>query len=423
MTFGRVMVWGVVQSAVRLAAGLATTKLLAVYLGPAGLALFAQFQTFTAMLNNFSNGGIQQGVVKYTAELKDDPKRLADLNRTAALLALAAPALLGIPLLLWRTELASWLFKEPALDFVIAVYASVLILVSIGTTLGAQLTGLHHAPRYFAAQAAFALLSLAFAAAFTPALGLTGALLSIPASHAALLAVYVACTRGVAGIGWSGWRPGFDRTMAKKLLGFAILLLVTALAMSGSQLYVRDLLMRAHSAESAGHWQAMQRVSEPLIIIFTSVLTSYYLPRLSGADQTRRAGLMRHYFMTAFPAFCALSALIVAFREQLVLLMFTSAFLPATALFFAQLSGEVVRMTGWIANIALMAAGRTRIVMVSEIVFAAAYVSGAAAFAPSHGAWAVCMSYLGAMLASATVLWGAHLQLGRAERAASRASK
>jgi len=46
--------------------------IIAVYIGPAGLAYIGQFQNFSQFVISVATGAIDQGVVKYSAEYKDD---------------------------------------------------------------------------------------------------------------------------------------------------------------------------------------------------------------------------------------------------------------------------------------------------------------------------------------------------------------
>jgi O-antigen/teichoic acid export membrane protein len=215
----------------------------------------------------------------------------------------------------------------------------------------------------------------------------------------------MALCKGVPAIRWQNWRPRLDRDVSQALLGYGALLFVSAMAAGGSQLLVRDLLISAQGAASAGHWQAVVRVSEALIIIITSVLTSYYLPKLSEANRVERNALLRHYLSRIIPAFAAITLGVIALREPIILLLFTRDFLPAGDLFASQFAGDVMRMTGWIANIALLAAGRTRSAMVGELCYAAAFIGLSSIYIPAHGPAAATHAYLAANIVAAMVLW------------------
>ena len=62
------------HTVVKVLSGVVLNKFIAVYAGPSGLAILAQFQNFSGIVTGFSNGSIQTGVVKKTAE--NDSKTL-----------------------------------------------------------------------------------------------------------------------------------------------------------------------------------------------------------------------------------------------------------------------------------------------------------------------------------------------------------
>jgi len=52
----------------KIGAGLITSKMLAVFVGPGGMALVGNLRNFLTSLENISTLGFQNGIVKYTAE-------------------------------------------------------------------------------------------------------------------------------------------------------------------------------------------------------------------------------------------------------------------------------------------------------------------------------------------------------------------
>ena len=62
--------------------GLITSKLLAVFVGPSGMALVGNFRNFSTSLESISTLGFQSGVVKYVAENKDNKKQLQKIIST-----------------------------------------------------------------------------------------------------------------------------------------------------------------------------------------------------------------------------------------------------------------------------------------------------------------------------------------------------
>ena len=62
--------------------GLITSKLLAIYIGPSGMALVGNFRNFLNSIESFSTLGFQNGIIKYTAESKKDEFELKKIVAT-----------------------------------------------------------------------------------------------------------------------------------------------------------------------------------------------------------------------------------------------------------------------------------------------------------------------------------------------------
>ena len=52
--------------------GIVINKIIAIYIGPSGIALIGQFQNFLGIITTIGNGAINSGVTKYVAEYNED---------------------------------------------------------------------------------------------------------------------------------------------------------------------------------------------------------------------------------------------------------------------------------------------------------------------------------------------------------------
>ena len=65
--------WSALATIIRLANGFVSMKVVAVLVGPVGIALIGQFGNFTSIIMTLALGGISTGVIKYTSQYKDNP--------------------------------------------------------------------------------------------------------------------------------------------------------------------------------------------------------------------------------------------------------------------------------------------------------------------------------------------------------------
>jgi O-antigen/teichoic acid export membrane protein len=63
--------------------GFVVNKVIAVFIGPSGVAMISQFQNFIAISTVAATGGIEQGAVKYVAEVRKKEENKAVVLSTS----------------------------------------------------------------------------------------------------------------------------------------------------------------------------------------------------------------------------------------------------------------------------------------------------------------------------------------------------
>jgi PST family polysaccharide transporter len=63
-----------ISTVIRIISGFISVKVVSVYIGPSGLALVGQMQNFVDIVSNIASAGVNSGIVKYTAEYRDNEK-------------------------------------------------------------------------------------------------------------------------------------------------------------------------------------------------------------------------------------------------------------------------------------------------------------------------------------------------------------
>ena len=63
-----------ISTLIRMLAGMISVKVIAVIIGPIGIALLGQLGNFNAILFGLANGGINTGITKYVSQFKNDER-------------------------------------------------------------------------------------------------------------------------------------------------------------------------------------------------------------------------------------------------------------------------------------------------------------------------------------------------------------
>ena len=96
-------------------AALVINKTVALYAGPSGIALIGQMQNIIQIANVFSQGGVNAGVIKYTAEYKNDPKKILTIWSNSIRITIICSVFVGIILITLSNQF-SQLFLNSSLS-------------------------------------------------------------------------------------------------------------------------------------------------------------------------------------------------------------------------------------------------------------------------------------------------------------------
>jgi len=369
-------------------------KALAIFVGPSGYALLGQFQNIVQIVATFSSGAINTGVTKYTAEYADDPDKQKRLWSTAGTISVIGAFFSMLIIIFFKKELAVWLLHDENLDTVFIFFAIGLVFFVLNTLLLAILNGKAEIRLYVMANLLGSLISFLITVALTASQGLWGALvaLSIFQSGAFFSTVYLC--RKAAWFRVSYLFGRLDTEITKNLFKYTMMASTSALCFPVSNILVRDHLIDIFGNVSAGYWEAMTRLSGASMLLFSSVLSVYYLPKysaLKGGATIKKE--VFHGYKIILPAvmFCCIA--IYLLRDFIIMLLFSSEFLPMRDLFFWYQVGDFLKMGSWILAFIMIGKAMVKIFIVSELVFTATYVGLTFIFTEHYGLIGSAMSY------------------------------
>ena len=327
MSLIRTSLLNAIAVAIRMLAMLGLNKVLAVLVGPAGYALFGQFQNAVTVINTFASGAINTGVTKYTAEFQDDSVRQHLLWGTAGRISLSCSLTAAILIALFHQSLAKLIFKDDAHASVLLWLAGSLVLFVFNTLLMAILNGKKEVSLYVLANISTSLVTLLATWLLAQSWGLQGALIALSINQSVVFFVTLAlCWRQ----DWFRFRflfSGFDRDLAKKLGAYGLMAMVTAIVVPLSQILIRHHLVAEFGWQETGMWQAVTRMSDVYLMLITTTLTVYYLPRLAEikSKSELQAEIIKVYrFILPLTAFGAL--LVYLLRDWIISILFTQEF-------------------------------------------------------------------------------------------------
>ena len=276
---------------------LGINKILAIYVGPSGYAALGQFQNAVQMITAFASGSINTGVTKYTAEYHEYEEKQRTVWRTAGTIALIGSITTALFIAAFSQQLAVWFLKDIEYDGVFIWFAATLVFFTFNTLLLSILNGKKEIGRYVVANIAGSIFALIVTTTMSIQFGLYGALVALAVYQSLSFFVTLFICYKTPWFKLSYFFGGVDKPTAINLGKYTAMALTSAACMPLSHILVRNHLGETLGWEAAGYWEAMWRLSAAYLMLVTTTLSVYYLPRLS---ELKQAGPSWYLVFTSF---------------------------------------------------------------------------------------------------------------------------
>ncbi|AXB06220.1 O-antigen translocase [Aeromonas caviae] len=361
----------------KMAMGFVIAKVVAIYTGPTGMAMLGQVQSMVGSLNGIINAPAGSGVVRFTAEYKEQGFDACAPWWRAALQWVLIISAIAIPVgLLFAKPIASGILKDVNLAWVVMATVIVLPFAAIGTLCNSVINGQQLYRRYVGLGMLSALISGCVMLGMIAWKNIEGALLAA-AVQAALIGVVMLITN--LRQPWFKlrywWGPVAPKAR-KDIGGYMLMAITSALTVPVSLILIRNILIDQVGWDATGQWQAVYKISEVYLGVVTMALGTYYLPRL--ASLTSVDAIVSEINKTAkviipMVAFMALGVYLL--RDVVISLLFTESFRSARDLFAIQLTGDVIKIASWLYAYPMLSRGATKWFLGTEIIFSISVVT------------------------------------------------
>lgn len=373
---------------------LGLNKILAIYVGPSGYAALGQFQNAVQMITAFASGAINTGVTKYTAEYHQDEAKQHAVWRTAGTIALIGSLITAVLVIGFNRTLAGWFLKDEAMGGVFTWFAATLVLFVFNTLLLAILNGKKDIRRYVVANIAGSLFALAVTSIMAIQFGLYGALVALAVYQSLTFFVTLLLTYKAPWFKLSYLVGGIDKRAAKNLAKYTAMALTSAACVPISHILIRNHLGETLGWDAAGYWEAMWRLSGAYLMLVTTTLGVYYLPKLSELHdpaEIKREIIQGYKIILPVAAGCGL--IIYLLRDFIIRVLFSSEFAPMEQLFAWQMVGDTLKIGSWILAYLMLGKAMVKLFIVSEIIFSAMFYILTVLFTNSMGLEGVAFAH------------------------------
>lgn len=354
----------------KMLSGLVINKAISVYIGPAGLAVIGQFQNFSQVVLIAAQGAINSGVVKYTAEYGRESPKIPYLFSTTLRISLIASVSVGLLLILFSSFFSSRILDSVDYNFIFIIFGFTIILFVLNGLLLSIINGLKEIRSYIKINIIQSLYSLIFTSLLIYFFSLKGALIALATNQSIIFFITLVMIRKHNIIKWKNFTSTFDKQISKKLFAFSAMAITSAIMVPTSQFIIRDYIATTQGMNQAGYWQGVWYISTTYLMIVTTALSTYYLPRLSEitCKQELKKEILQGYKIL-LPIVIACGLTIYILRDFIIHLLFSESFLPMKPLFTWQIIGDAFKISSWILAYIMLAKSMTKIFILSEIAF------------------------------------------------------
>jgi PST family polysaccharide transporter len=357
-------------------AGFISVKVVAVIIGPSGVALVGQLNNFSVIIMAVATGGITTGVTKYIAQYKDDVETAKSYVSTAVKFILFLSIACGLFLVSSASLLSIKILLDKKYAFVFVVFGVTLIFYTFNTLLLAIINGYKQFNLYVKISIVSSFVGLVFSLLLVIPFGVNGALLNAVTSQSLvfIIALVLGKKANIACLSINFFWNKFNKNKAIQYFRFALMSLVSTFTVPVSQLIIRGYLISHFSLQEAGWWEGINRLSGMYLMIITSSLGVYYLPKLSeltaGTDIKRE---IKTAYKVIIP--CLLVGLPCVYfgRFFIIRLLFSEEFYGMAGLFFGQLVGDFLKISSWLIACLMPAKAMVRFYVISEIAASVLY--------------------------------------------------
>ncbi|WP_240628206.1 O-antigen translocase [Flavobacterium anhuiense] len=354
--------------ALKIGIGLITSKILAVFVGPSGMALVGNLRNFLTSLENIATLGFQNGIVKYTAESEKSRIELQKIISTVFIALVGVAILLSIILFCsasyWNEKIfgdnTEYLIVFKVLSFVLPTYGLSIFFISV-------INGLGKFKKVISINIIGNIVGLLTSVFLIIQFKTIGALMAIIIAPSLLFFITFYLVQKEIQIFQFIKLDVFDFKVLKNLSAYSLMTLVSSVFGPFVFLAIRNHIIQDLGIEQAGYWETMTRISSYYLMFVSAILSVYFLPKLSKAQNNQETKtIFFQYYKYILPVFVLALAVLYFSRFFVIQLLFTKEFLPVTYLFFWQLFGDVFKVCALILGYQFFAKRKTLMFILTE---------------------------------------------------------
>ena len=407
-SFYKVLGFNSISIVLKIIMGLVSTKLSSIYLGLQGINTLENFRNFTSLSDSFSQFGLQNGIVKYSAtshSIKQDQKVIS----TIFFLLLVTSFIFIFLIILNINYVKFYIFGNQSFGFLVIAYALLSPFANLQFLLLNYLQGKQGHKFVILINSIGYVLNIILSFYLIINYHLIGAMIQLIVVPIILMIIslFIIHKKVVFFNLISIHYVNFS--VIKGLLVFSLMNLVSGALTPLSFIFIRYLVQSNLSADEAGVWSSIVRISVFYMTFVSSICNLYFYPKLSKTEifSEYKANIAEYYRKFIPIVFLGL-LLCFVLQKVVILLIYTEDFLILRDYFYLQLIADFVKSLSLIFGYLLIAKKKIGQFILFEIISLGSYCLGSYIFIEYLKLDGVYYSLIGSLLIYFTVTYLAY---------------
>lgn len=330
----------------RIIAGILTSKAIAVFVGPVGLALIGNLRNFVGAFQTVATLGFYKGVVKYIAEVKENTLELSKTLSTVYYFGFLSTIIISFFCYFraeWINDVIFPTYND--YDYVIRIFAIVLPFYALNMFSFSIMNGFSKYKILIIINIIGQILSVSIALLLIYQNKIDGALISVVIAEALIFLITLVGIINRRSLVSLLKVSNVNFEVLKKMSSYSLMALFSAVLLPFVAIAIRSYIIDNIGYEDAGFWEAMTRISKYYLMLVSSLIALYLLPRFAEINDTKEFKKEVFSFYKTIIPILAIGLLIIYFlRKYVVLAVFSDEFAPVEDLFFWQLLGDFIKI-------------------------------------------------------------------------------
>ncbi|MDM5330257.1 O-antigen translocase [Neobacillus sp. CF12] len=358
-----------IATVIKILTGFIVNKVLAIYVGPAGIAQIGQLQNFFSIVSNLSNFSISQGVTKYVSFYGEEEDKQIKYINAAITISFIASLITGLLIIVLHRYLSIILLKSDQYADIFIYIGIFLIFYAINSILLAAVNGFKKIRKFTLINVTQSFFGLALSILLTVKWGLSGAMYAYVFSQTLVLLISIGFLLKEDWVKKIRLRK-VDRSIMKSYSNYTIMSMIHILTVPVSFIIIRNYITDTLSMEHAGYWQGLTKISDTYLMFITMSLSVYYLPRLSEIkDDLKLKKEIFDGYKLIIPILIVILLGVYFMKDFAILILYSEEFLVMKELFLFQLIGDFFKIASWLISFNMLVKEMTKHVIITELFY------------------------------------------------------